>query len=161
MEVMSWSLTTFSKLLKSYRNDGWLVGLEFNGLVNTVEIMLSWSVYLTTFPGQALSFKQLSRICAPSFARTWQLPSWISGREKKIVENISDNLYERMLPDLARIKPATSWSPVWHASNWATEAHANERACIMKCSSLIQTWDPTIQTGGVLTPWPPRHPGTR
>ena len=30
-------------------------------------------------------------------------------------------LYEKMLPDPAGIKPATSWSPVGRASTWATE----------------------------------------
>ena len=32
---------------------GWLVGLEFNNAVNTIKVMLSRSVYLTNFPGQA------------------------------------------------------------------------------------------------------------
>ena len=32
----------------------YLVRLEFNGPVNTIKVMSSWSVYLTTlFPGQA------------------------------------------------------------------------------------------------------------
>ena len=38
-------------------------------------------------------------------------------------ENISrSNLHERMLPTLAGVEPATSWSPVGRASNSATEA---------------------------------------
>ena len=32
------------------------------------------------------------------------------------------NLHERMLPTSAGVEPATSWSPVGRASNWATEA---------------------------------------
>ena len=31
-------------------------------------------------------------------------------------------LYGRMVPDPARIEPASSWSPVERASDWATEA---------------------------------------
>ena len=34
------------------------------------------------------------------------------------------NLLKRMLPDLAGIEPATSWSPAGLASNWAMEASA-------------------------------------
>ena len=34
--------------------EGWLVGLEFNGRVNNIKVILSQSVYLTTlFLGQA------------------------------------------------------------------------------------------------------------
>ena len=32
------------------------------------------------------------------------------------------NLHERMLPTSAGIEPTTPSSPVWRASNWATEA---------------------------------------
>ena len=32
------------------------------------------------------------------------------------------NLHERMLLTLVGVEPATSWSPVGHASNWATKA---------------------------------------
>ena len=33
------------------------------------------------------------------------------------------NLHEKMLPDMAGIEPATSWSPVGRAPDWATEAN--------------------------------------
>ena len=41
------------------------------------------------------------------------------------------NLCNRMLLDPARIKPVTSWSPVGHASNWATKA-----GCRFFCTNL-------------------------
>ena len=48
-------------------------------------------------------------------------PSWISRREKMTVENISLSISveECCRPD--GVEPATSWSQVGHASNWATD----------------------------------------
>ena len=48
-----------------YHTPMMLVGLEFNGPVNTIKIMLSGSVYLTTLlPGHAKPSKGLIRTCA-------------------------------------------------------------------------------------------------
>ena len=58
------------------------------------------------------------------------------------------NLHERMLPTLARVEHVTSWSPVRHASNWATEAGtAGLMANIAdpnKCHILDQIWVYTV-----------------
>ena len=54
-----------------------LVGLEFNSPVNTVRVMLSWSVYLTTlFLGRLSPLSGYQYLC-------------ISGRERMTIENIS------------------------------------------------------------------------
>ena len=49
--------------------------------------------------------------CALSFTRNWQL-SVLNKRERRIVENIFWSICQKMLPDLVRIKPVTSRSPV-------------------------------------------------
>ena len=47
---------------------GWLVGLEFSGLVNTIKVMWSRSVYLTKlFLGKFDSSKWLTSTCTHSF----------------------------------------------------------------------------------------------
>ena len=43
-------------------------------------------------------------------------PSWISGRERMTVKNVTINLHERMLPASAGFEAAASWSPVGRAS---------------------------------------------
>ena len=74
-----------------------------------------------TFTGQAQSSKRLTSNVHILLPETDNCPSWISGRERMTVENISwSNLHERMLPTQG-VEPTTSWSPVRRASNWATE----------------------------------------
>ena len=65
----------------------------------------------------------VNQYCAHSFARNWQLP-FLNQRkgENDRRKYFTINLHERMLPTSAGVKPATSWSPVGRASNWATEA---------------------------------------
>ena len=71
-----------------------------------------------TFPWS----KRLIIICAHSFARNWQLP-YLNLRKGENNRNISWSIYtKRMLPDPAGFEPATSWSPVERAFDWATEA---------------------------------------
>ena len=48
------------------------------------------------------------------------------------------NLHERMLPTSAGVEPATSWSPVGRASNWATEAGADVFSSYRYILKLIQ-----------------------
>ena len=49
---------------------------------------------------------------------TDNFPSWISGRERMTVEKISWSISTK---EWDRTGAANSWSPVEHASNWATE----------------------------------------
>ena len=82
-------------------------------------------------------------------------PSWISRRQRMTTENISLNqlkgendhgkyfiisLHERMLPDPAGIKPATSWSSVRYTSNCATKADWGSLVCITK--TCLYNFDP-------------------
>ena len=62
-------------------------------------------------------------MCAHSFARNWQL-SFLNQRKRENDHRkyFMINLHERILPTSAEIEPATFWSPIGHASNWATEA---------------------------------------
>ena len=62
----------------------WLVGLEFNAPVNTIKVLLSQSVYLTTlFLGRK---PVLVHILLPE---TDNCTSWISNRESMTMESIS------------------------------------------------------------------------
>ena len=84
------------------------------------------SVYLTTFTGQTYSSKQLTSICAHSFARNWQLLFLNQQKgENDRRKYFMINLHERKLPTLVVVEPATSWSPVGRSSNWATEADSS------------------------------------
>ena len=57
------------------------------------------------------------------------------------------NLHERMLLTSAGVEPATSWSPVGHASNWATEADF-WRSSHYFFSNLMLPWKPNkVATG--------------
>ena len=61
----------------------------------------------------AQSVLTVNQYCVHSFARNWQLPSLNqrkgeNGRRKYFMIS----LHERMLPTLAGVEPATSWSPV-------------------------------------------------
>ena len=48
-------------------------------------------------------------------------PSWINGRDRMIVENISWSISTKNVADLGGVESETSWSPVVRASNCATE----------------------------------------
>ena len=58
----------------------------------------------------------VNQYCAHSFTRNWQLPflnQWKGENDRRKYFMI--NLQERMLPTLAGVEPAISWSPVgWH-----------------------------------------------
>ena len=76
-----------------------------------------------TFTGQAQSSKQLTSILHILSPKTDNCPSWISRRERMTVENISWSISMKECCRPRRgVKPTTSWSPVGHTSNWATEA---------------------------------------
>ena len=48
-------------------------------------------------------------------------PTWISGKERMTMENISWSISMKECCRLAGVKPATSWSPVRRAINWDTK----------------------------------------
>ena len=100
--------------------------LRFYSPINPLGSCQAQSIYPTTcFPGQAMSPKQLTSTCAHSFARNWQLPFLNQQKgENDCRKYFIINLQDRILPDLVGIKPVTSWSPVGHAPNWATEGSA-------------------------------------
>ena len=69
---------------------GWLVGWEFNGLVNTINAMSNRPVYLTTLFLDwlnSLSGQPVLGHILPPKPDNWH--SLISGRENMTVENIS------------------------------------------------------------------------
>ena len=75
-----------------------------------------------TFIGQAYSSRQLTSIIHILSPETDNCPFWVSWRERMMAENTSWSIStkECCLPQW--VEPATSWSPVGHASNWDTEA---------------------------------------
>ena len=91
--------------------------LRFYGPVNPMGSCRARSVYLTT-----RLLGRLSPLSGYSFARNWQLP-FLNQRkgENDHWKYFMINLHESLLPCSAGVEPATSWSPVGRASNWATE----------------------------------------
>ena len=80
-----------------------MVGLKFNGPVNTVKVISSMSVYLTTlFLGRLGPLaKPLTSACAHSFARIWHLSFLYQQKGENDNRNyFMINLQKRMLPDL-------------------------------------------------------------
>ena len=76
-----------------------------------------------TFTGQARSSKWLTLILHILSLETDNCPSWISGRERIIVENTSWlNLQERMLMTQWGSNPQHPDHQSGRKSNWATEA---------------------------------------
>ena len=64
------------------------------------------------------------------------------GREQ--LKKIFHNLFKRMLHYLVGVKPATSWTPVRSASDWATQADLKESkisqtSTIVICQNLLCT----------------------
>ena len=76
-----------------------------------------------TFTRQGLVLWAVNQYCAYSFARNWQLPflDQLMG-ENDHRKNLMIKSPWKNVADPVGIKPTTSWSPVEHASNWATEA---------------------------------------
>ena len=72
-----------------------LVGMKFNYPVNTIKVMLSWPVYLTTL----FSWAGLVLYADNQHLRIFFLPetdncfSWISRRERMTIENISWSIF--------------------------------------------------------------------
>ena len=107
-----------------------------------VNLSLCWG-----FTTQSTQLDQVLEVvnqyCAHSFARN--CPSWISGKERMTIENISwsISMKECCRPRGAgrgwgRVgEPATSWSPVGRASNWATEANQGR---FISFHRLWRTW---------------------
>ena len=89
-----------------------------------IRVMSSQSVYLTTlFLGRLSPLRGWPVLCM--FFRqklTTALLESVEGKEWPL--KIFQDLYKRMLPDLAGIEPSTSWSPVGCASDWVTEAES-------------------------------------
>ena len=72
--------------------------LRFYSTVNTIGSCKAWSVYLTTLTGQVQSSKRLTSIVHILSPKTDNCPSWTSGRERMMIENISwSNIHIRML----------------------------------------------------------------
>ena len=97
--------------------------LRFYHPVNPMGSYRVWSVYLTTLLLGRLSALSVNQYCAHSFARNWQLPFLNQPKE----ENDRRKYFmikspRKNVADPAGFEPATSWSPVRRASNWATEA---------------------------------------
>ena len=98
--------------------------LRFYGPVNPMGSCRAWSVYLTTLlQGRLSPLSRFNQYCAHSFARNWQLP--ILNQRKG--ENDYKKYFMSKSPQMnvansAGVELATYWSPVWCASNWATEA---------------------------------------
>ena len=96
------------------------------------------SVYLTTRLLGRLSPLAVKQYCAHSFTRNWQLPFLDQRKgENDRRKYFMINLHERMLPTSVGIEPATSWSPVGRASNWATEASP----CLFDYRKLTIKWN--------------------
>ena len=72
-----------------------------------------------TFTGRLSSLR--GQNCAYSFARNWQLPFLNQQKERMTTENISWSITmkECWWPG-GGVEPATFWSPIRRASNWAT-----------------------------------------
>ena len=88
---------TFNKMLVSCNmndvTDGWSVGLEFNNPVNTITVMTSWPVYLTTlFLGSLILLSDSSALVYILLPETDTCPSWISSRKRMTTENISRSI---------------------------------------------------------------------
>ena len=85
--------------------------------------MLGQSVYLTTLFLSRLrslrSYPVLLHIDLPEIDKMSFLNQRYEENDRRKYFMI--NLYDRMLPDPAEIKPATSWSPVGCTSHWATK----------------------------------------
>ena len=93
--------------------------LRFYGPVNWLESCQAWSVYITTSVLGRLC--PLSDLPVQSFAINWQLTylnQWRGEKDRRKYFMIK--LHERMLPELADVKPTTSWLPVGHSSDLAT-----------------------------------------
>ena len=75
-----------------------------------------------TFTGQDYSSKRLTSILHILLPETDNCPSWISGRERMTVENISWSVSTKGCCRPSGVEPATSWSSVGHTPKWATEA---------------------------------------
>ena len=96
--------------------------LRFYGPVNPMGSCRTWSIHLTTRLLGRLS-PLSNQYCAHSFARNWQLP-FLNQRKG---ENDCKKYFMikspwKIVADPARVKTATSWSSVGHASNWAIKA---------------------------------------
>ena len=95
-----------------------------------VKSKFTWHFYWA-----GLVLKAVNQYCAHSFARNWQLPYLNQLKEEKdLVENISWSISTKECCPPGGVKPATSWSSVGRASNWATEVSS----IIRKASFLKQ-----------------------
>ena len=102
--------------------------LRFYGPVNPMGSCRARSVNLTTFTGQALSSKRLTSIVHIPSLETDNCPSWISGRERMTVENIS---WSTSTKECCRPRQGLNPRPPGlqsdGASNWATEAGSRNK----------------------------------
>ena len=90
-----------------------LVGLEFNGPVNTIKVMWSRSVYQTTlFLGRLRPQSGQSVVVHILLPETDNFPRVRMTRKYFMI-----NLHESILLDRVGMEPTTSWSPVRMASH--------------------------------------------
>ena len=101
--------------------------LRFYGPVNPMGSCRARSVYLTTrLLGRLESSKQLTSIVHILSPETDNCPSWISGRERMTVENISWSISTKECCRPRRgLNPQPPGLQSDGASNWATEAGAD------------------------------------
>ena len=132
---------------------GYLFVLRFYGSVNPLGSCRARSVYLTTVDWAGLVLWAVNQYCAHSFARN--CPSWISGRERMTIENISWSVSTKEYcqppwglnprPPGLQSDGAPPGLQSDDASNWATEAGTVIWACVFERSLAfrfypIQYW---------------------
>ena len=101
--------TAFRKEAKTIWQFVWIEVLQSkqpNGVMSSVV-----SLPNPTFTGQASSSKRLISIVHILLPETDNCPSWISGRKRMTTENISWSISMADVANLAKVEPATSWSP--------------------------------------------------
>ena len=101
----------------------WLFVLRFYGPVNPMGSCRARSVYLTTrLLGRLSPLKRLTSIVHILSPETDNCPSWISGRERMTVENISWSISTKKCCQPRRgLNPRPPGLQSDGASNWATE----------------------------------------
>ena len=110
-------------LLFSHRNS--LFVLRFYGPVNPMGLFRAWSVYLTT---RLLGRPVLTSILHILSPETDNCRSWISGRERMTVENISWSISMKECCRPRRgLNPRPPGLQSDSASNWATEAGITQK----------------------------------
>ena len=123
---LSHKLVLLEYYIKYYLSDNCLCW-DFYGPVNQLRSCWAQTVYLTTlFSGQALSSKLLTRTCASSITRKLQLPFLNQQKGENDCWKYFMITLHAVLLDPVGINLATSWSAVWHTSDWATKTGSSQ-----------------------------------